>query len=222
MNFLRKNANEFQSGYTGYYLKPATCPHCGVGTDAVATAREIFAYSGSSNLLLSAAKCTGCHKTFFYANLRESGNSDAEMVCIYPDRKLDYKNETLEKISPRFIRMYNQALNSEKIGDIELAAIGFCAALETLIKDYAIDELGKPAEEVAVKNLYQVIAEYLLQKDLINTPDLIRILGDDYVHYEDRYPVHDLVILKGYMEIFLKQIEMQYMISHPEPVTVDG
>ena len=190
MNFLRKNANEFQSGYTGYYLKPATCPHCGVGTDAVATAREIFAYSGSSNLLLSAAKCTGCHKTFFYANLRESGNSDAEMVCIYPDRKLDYK--------------------------------GFCAALETLIKDYAIDELGKPAEEVAVKNLYQVIAEYLLQKDLINTPDLIRILGDDYVHYEDRYPVHDLVILKGYMEIFLKQIEMQYMISHPEPVTVEG
>ena len=98
MNFLRKNANEFQSGYTGYYLKPATCPHCGVGTDAVATAREIFAYSGSSNLLLSAAKCTGCHKTFFYANLRESGNSDAEMVCIYPDRKLDYKNETLEKV----------------------------------------------------------------------------------------------------------------------------
>lgn len=144
------------------------------------------------------------------------------MVCIYPDRKLDYKNETLEKVSPRFIRMYNQALNSEKIGDIELAAIGFCAALETLIKDYAIDELGKPAEEVAVKNLYQVIAEYLLQKDLINTPDLIRILGDDYVHYEDRYPVHDLVILKGYMEIFLKQIEMQYMISHPEPVTVEG
>ena len=144
------------------------------------------------------------------------------MVCIYPDRKLDYKNETLEKVSPRFIRMYNQALNSEKIGDIELAAIGLCAALETLIKDYAIDELGKPAEEVAVKNLYQVIAEYLLQKDLINTPDLIRILGDDYVHYEDRYPVHDLVILKGYMEIFLKQIEMQYMISHPEPVTVDG
>ena len=35
MNFLRKNANEFQSGYTGYYLKPATCPHCGEKIDPI-------------------------------------------------------------------------------------------------------------------------------------------------------------------------------------------
>ena len=220
MNYLRKNSNEFQSGYTGCYLKPATCPHCGTGTDAVSTAREIFAYSGSSNLLLSAAKCTSCHRTFFFANLRESGNSDAEVVCMYPDKNIVYENDTLKKVSPRFIRMYNQALYAEKNGDTELAAIGYCTALTTLIKDYAIGVLGKPAEEVASRNLYQVIGDYLLQKELINTPDLIRILGDDYVHYNDRYPTRDLVILKGYMEIFLKQIEMQLLIRSAADVTL--
>lgn len=219
MNYLRKNSNEFQSGYTGCYLKPATCPHCGTGTDAVSTAREIFAYSGSSNLLLSAAKCTSCHRTFFFANLRESGNSDAEVVCIYPDKKTEYDNETLKKVSPRFICMYNQAMRSEKNGDTELAAIGYCTALRTLIKDYAVNELGNPAEEVASKSLYQVIGDYLLQRDLINTPDLIRILGDDYVHYNDRYPARDFVILKGYMEIFLKQIEMQLLIRSADVLT---
>ena len=51
MDFIRKNASEFQSGYTGYYLKPATRPHCGVGTDAVVTAREVFPFTGNANLL---------------------------------------------------------------------------------------------------------------------------------------------------------------------------
>jgi predicted amidophosphoribosyltransferase len=36
MDFIRKNASEFQSGYTGYYLKPATCPHCGAALKTAA------------------------------------------------------------------------------------------------------------------------------------------------------------------------------------------
>jgi hypothetical protein len=214
MNFIRKNASEFQQGYTGFYLKPAVCPHCGTGTDAVSTAREVFAFSANANLLLSSVKCTSCSKTFFFANLRESGNTDAEVVCIYPSLAKEYTNDTLEKISPRFIAMYNQSLRSEKAGDTELAALGYCSALETLVKDYALSELGKPAEEVVTKQLFDAISDYLLQKDLINTPDLRRILGDNYTHYEEKYPEQDLLILKGYMEIFLKQIEMQYLIKH--------
>ena len=119
MNFIRKNASEFQQGYTGFYLKPAVCPHCGTGTDAVSTAREVFAFSANANLLLSSVKCTSCSKTFFFANLRESGNTDAEVVCIYPSLAKEYTNDTLEKISPRFIAMYNQSLRSEKAGDTE-------------------------------------------------------------------------------------------------------
>ena len=188
MDFIRKNASEFQSGYTGYYLKPATCPHCGVGTDAVVTAREVFPFTGNANLLFASAKCTGCHRTFFFSCVRESGNSDAEVVSIYPNTADPFRNETLEKISPRFMNLYNQGIAAEKEGHIELAALGYCKALEIL--------------------------DYLQQRELINTPDLIRILGDEYTHYEKDYPEQDLVILKGYMEIFLKQIEMQYMIRH--------
>ena len=112
------------------------------------------------------------------------------------------------------MNLYNQGIAAEKEGHIELAALGYCKALEILVKDYAISELGKPAEEVVKKNLFDSVADYLQQRELINTPDLIRILGDEYTHYEKDYPEQDLVILKGYMEIFLKQIEMQYMIRH--------
>ena len=44
---------------------------------------------------------------------------------------------------------------------------------------------------------------------------VVRILGNDYTHYERKYPQHDFELLKGYMEIFLKQIEVRYMVNHP-------
>lgn len=65
------------------------------------------------------------------------------------------------------------------------------------------------------KKLFDAISQYLNQPDLINTADVVRILGNDYTHYKRKYPQHDFELLKGYMDIFLKQIEVQYMINHP-------
>lgn len=48
--------------------------------------------------------------------------------------------------------MYNQALQSEFHKNIELAAVGYRSALEILIKDYAVNELGLNPEEVSSKN----------------------------------------------------------------------
>lgn len=128
---------------------------------------------------------------------------------------IPYCNDILATISPKFIDMYNQALQSEHAGNIELAAIGYRASLEVLVKDFAINELHEPANNVEEKKLFDAISQYLNQPDLINTADVVRILGNDYTHYKRKYPQHDFELLKGYMDIFLKQIEVQYMINHP-------
>ena len=111
--------------------------------------------------------------------------------------------------------MYNQSLKAESNGHYELAAIGFRTSLEILIKDYAITELNLSEDDVAKKNLFNAISEYLNQDNLIKTADVIRILGNDFTHYERKYPEHDFELLKGYMNIFVKQIEVQYMVNHP-------
>ena len=136
-------------------------------------------------------------------------------VCILLLKLSHTKNENLAAISERFIDMYNQALQAEYNQNFELAAIGFRSSLEILIKDYAIQELGEPAETVAKQSLCNAIATYLQQADLVNTADVVRILGNDYTHYKRKYPEHDFVLLKKYMEIFLSQIEVKYMIKHP-------
>lgn len=141
------------------------------------------------------------------------------MVSMYPSFQVTpYANEKLAAISQRFIDMYNQALFAEFNQNYELAAIGFRSALEILVKDYAIQELGEPAETVAKQSLCNAIEKYLNLPDLVNTADVVRILGNDYTHYQRKYPEHDFALLKKYMEIFLSQIEVRYMINHP-PVT---
>lgn len=214
MKYLNKKGSDFSSSYKFNYQKPAICPYCGTGTDAVLTNKYNFSLDGKA-FIAATCKCTACQKTFFFACVSD-GNGNAPNVCLFPDVSFTpYKNDILSSISPEFINMYNQALQSEFAGSIELAAIGYRSSLEILIKDFAINELKKPATDVEKKSLCSAIGEYLNQPDLIRTADVVRILGNDYTHYKRKYPQHDFELLKGYMDIFLKQIEVQYMINHP-------
>lgn len=221
LKFIKKPANEFASNFVGTYSKPTTCPHCGIGTDARIIDHKNFALENNTYLITASCVCTSCQKIFFFVCYKNKEMSDnAPLVFVYPNNQYVYKNPIIENFSPRFIDMYNQSLHSEINGDTELAAIGYRSALEILVKDYAINELGKPKEEVSGKKLFGAISEYLHQDDLVKTSDVIRILGNDFTHYERKYPQHDFNVLKGYLDIFIKQIEIQYMIKHP-PVSRD-
>ncbi len=213
LNYLLKKASVF-GNYSHNYRKPSVCPHCGFGTDAPFAKKDVYSYNGHY-LLVATCTCTSCGKHFFFVCEYDSGKENYDPI-VYPNIAFTpYSNEILEKISSRFIDMYNQALQSEFHKNLELAAIGYRSALEILVKDYAIKELGQNPEEVSSKKLCPAIGTYLNQEDLVKTADVIRILGNDYTHYKRKYPQHDFELLKGYMEIFLKQIEVQYMINHP-------
>ena len=212
-NYLLKKASAF-GNFSGNYKKPSVCPHCGFGTDAPLHQKGTFSFNGHY-LFIATCTCTACGKNFFFSCEYNFGKTDYDPI-IYPSIAFTpYSNDIFEKISPRFTDMYNQALQSEFHKNIELAAVGYRSALAILIKDYAINELGLNPEEVRSKKLCSAIGTYLNQEDLVKTADVVRILGNDYTHYERKYPQHDFELLKGYMEIFLKQIEVQYMINHP-------
>lgn len=212
-NYLIKKASVF-GNFSNNYKKPSVCSHCGFGTDAPFYKKDVYSFNGHY-LFVATCTCTSCGKHFLFFCEYDSDKNDYEPV-IYPSITFaPYSNKILEKISARFIDMYNQALQSEFNKNLELAAIGYRSALEILVKDYAIKELGQNPKEVISKKLCPAIGAYLNQEDLVKTADVVRILGNDYTHYERKYPQHDFELLKGYMEIFLKQIEVQYMIKHP-------
>lgn len=212
-SYLIKGASVF-GNYSGNYKKPSICPYCGFGTDAPFSAKSPYSFNGHQ-LFIAICTCTACGKNFFFACEYDAKKTEYDPM-IYPAVAFTpYSNEILEKISPRFINLYNQALQSEFHKNVDLAAIGYRTALETLVKDYAVNELGQNPEEVSSKKLCAAIGMYLNQEELVKTADVVRILGNDYTHYERKHPEHDFKLLKSYMEIFLKQIEVQYMINHP-------
>lgn len=214
IKYLIKPAEIFGSNFVGQYKKLATCPFCGYGTDATFVHKVPYQFN-ETHILAATCNCTSCGKTFFFATEYAKGK-EYTPITIPSISFVSYTNEILSSISERFIDMYNQALQSEFVGNIELAAIGFRTALEILIKDFAINELGKDPDAVSKKKLCDAIGEYLLgQQELVATADVVRILGNDYTHYKRKFPEHDFELLKGYMNIFLKQIEVQYMIKHP-------
>lgn len=214
MKYIVKPATAFHSGFSFKYQKPATCPFCGCGTDATYKNKIYYRFNGG-HILLAVCECTSCHKSFFFA-CEHVKDDLAKTACIYPNETVvPYSNDNLSAISKRFIDIYNQALKAEYNGCYELAAIGYRSALEILVKDFAIKELSEPEETVIKQSLCNAIAQYLKQEDLVKTADVVRILGNDYTHCKRKYPEHDFVLLKKYMEIFLSQIEVQYMIKHP-------
>ena len=126
----------------------------------------------------------------------------------YPNTIKKLFSNNLKQMSPRFIDLYNQSLTSQSIGNFDLSAIGYRAALEVLIKDYAKDILKRPVEEINDKDLFNSIKDYI--PEFTVSADVVRILGNDYAHYIQRYDETDFHILIHYMKIFINLMESKF------------
>ena len=196
--------------------KPMICPHCSAYADGIKVQSTLCqtstadVYSG-----MVFYRCPNCNKIYAVIYEIDKTRKTATFEALYPSVRLSFSDERLNKLSPRFIDMYNQALLCESSGNIELAAIGYRASLEILVKDYAVVECGIERDVVKNKSLFASIEEYLGNKDLITSADVIRTLGNDYAHYERKYPEHDFEILKEYMEIFIHLVGTKLRLAHP-------
>ena len=203
------------SSYNFSLQKPMLCPICGAFQDGTIISKAMHSGPDDTQIGTVGYKCSHCAKPYVVLYKIDWKSKTGDFGGFYPPASIDYENETLESMSPRFISTYNQALRAESRGDIELASIGYRQALECLVKDYAINELRAEREQVVKKSLCDAISEYLGEKDLVSTADVIRILGNDYAHYERKYPELDFALLKRYMEIFIKLVETKFLIAHP-------
>ncbi len=198
--------------------KTQICPYCGFGTDPIRREHKMVLFDDGNNerALLLSLRCTHCKKYFVTANVFNIVSKTSYYAGSFPSSTLpEFKNERIEKISPRFISLYNQSLRAEHNGDIDLAGFGMRSALETLVKDYSVEILKIDENKVAKTSLCDCIGNYLGNKDLISTADVVRILGNDYVHAQKKYPEHDFEVLKNYMDIFISLIDVQLKIKFP-------
>ncbi len=214
MEFIKKGFDFFKTypSVNCTYQKPSICPHCGISCDGRVMSHHHYALNNLS-IVFFIFQCTSCNKLFTATYRVEDRKST--FCGMTPQNISSFSDSLIEQTSPRFIETYNQALRARDNGDLNLAAIGYRTAIEILVKDYAINELQKPREEVVKKKLFPAIKEYLSKTAFVNTADVIRILGNDHTHYERKYPDLDFNLLQEYMDIFIGLIRARLLIAHP-------
>jgi hypothetical protein len=192
---------------------PLECPHCGAyGVPDIVTSTHVVYGLSVYHMLILEHNCCDKISQAIYRVKDESG----ELLSLLPQiiKRGDFP-DSIKKISPHFIELYNQCYEAEQRGFLELAGSGYRNALEVLIKDYAISVLHEPEKEVISCSLSKAIQKYLSEVKLSQSADVVRILGNDHTHYERKYDDIDFQILKKYLKIFVDSIDCEYLIRNP-------
>lgn len=205
--YLQGNQNKFTAPI------PIICPHCSTMVYPTVLA-TVGTHAHSSGTFFTSCLINQCCNQPFLVNHLVK-NQRGDLLSIWPSYNKFELPESLKILSPRFVELYNQSYFAEQENFFELAGSGYRNALEVLIKDFAIKELNKPEADVVKLNLNRAISTYMPTINLSASADVVRILGNDYTHYERHYDHLEFSILKRYLKIFIDTIENEYLINHP-------
>ena len=187
------------------------CPFCGY-FNSPKKISDMYVHNDYLKPMVLIFETSCCNKHFLSLYIIENG--EAKLIKTYPTGSPDVFPQTIQELSPNFIKLHTQAKTSENNAHFELASTGYRNALEFLVKDFAIKVLNKSVEEVASKSLYKAIEDYLPNENLIKSADVVRILGNDNTHYLRKYPDIDIFTLKTYLQYFVEIINREYNFSN--------
>ena len=183
---------------------PNICPHCGKSMHPeLIEAFNVDVYADMLDIL-TLYRCTAdnCNKYFVLQYKRQFANEPFVNPIKYTYRPPINVTlpENIEKVSPMFVEIYNEAVQAERDGLQHIAGVGYRKAAEFLIKDYAISK--NPDQEDQVKNTFlgNVISEYL--GDFPKVQSLARAvawIGNDETHYVRKHDDKDVQHLKNFI-----------------------
>lgn len=193
---------------------PIICPNCNSSLQPIILDNRLLKFNEDTLLVIS--YIGNCCNIPFYATYKYHGNYQTTLLDVYPHLKSITLPDKIKELSPRFSNLYEQSYTAEQNGHIELAGSGYRNSIEILIKDFAIQKLNAPEDEVCKLSLYDAIGKYLTEVNIeTSAADVIRVLGNDYTHYQRKYDDIDFIIVKKYLEIFIQQIETKLLLMEP-------
>lgn len=192
---------------------PKECPHCNklAQMDIV---NMIRGPNKNIDLTLVVFQCMACRELVVgrYIGILNGFNLYIERnkTPFYPNKEytaIDFPEE-INKVSPYFQSIYNQAAKAEHYGCIDIAGAGFRKATEFLVRDFAIYKNENKKEKIlntsAPKN---VIRNFLNEYPRISRAAMASLeLGNDEVHYSKIYTEYALKDLKSFIEIAVGEI----------------
>jgi hypothetical protein len=169
-----------------------------------------------------------CHN-FFIVYYRLNPQQQMEIYSMKPS-KVEHESfpEAIRKISPSFVSIYEQALESRALGLDQIAGPGFRKAFEFLVKDYA-KTLSKADKHKDIETSFagNVVKNFIPDPRIQKVASRALWLGNDETHYLRKWEDHDIQDLITLIRltinwIDIEQLSEKYTKELPEESTGAG
>ena len=188
---------------------PNECPFC----HKTITPIPVYAYRKRGELeALLACPNDDCLKSFLAYYTVSTGSHPLFNGSVMKGNIVGKKfSENIEKVSPTFTEIYNQAYEAEQLSLFQICGVGYRKALEFLIKDYVILNNLKSKEKIEKIQLAQCIKEYVNDERLKSVAKRAAWLGNDETHYVRKWDTHNLEDLKKLIDLTVHWVEMELL-----------
>lgn len=199
---------------------PNDCPYC----HKTIRADWIEGHYGTSGHLEIIFVCPNqnCNRTFIGTYLYDNGDEKYEFLSTnIGNLKQKEFPEEIERISPDFIKIYNEAFFAEQNELFEICGVGFRKALEFLIKDYSILTYPNKEEEIKTIFLGKCIEQFVNDEKIKRVAKRAVWLGNDETHYVRKWDDKNLKDLKILIDLTvhwlgMKRLTESYLEDMPD------
>lgn len=182
----------------------SSCPLCGIALSPDVLYGALIDYDDESKnkvfLLNYCPKCEECFISRHVYDTEDDGylfESSAPLTTIRHDFP-----DTIKKISPDFVSIYNESLQAEAQGMTSICGMGYRKSLEFLVKDYAIHlntDTPKEIDKIKSMPLSACIQKYVDTPKIKTLATASAWLGNDETHYVRKHKDYGLKQLKTFV-----------------------
>lgn len=199
---------------TNYINVPELCPMC---HGSISPKYLNHNYNYDNDLFSVYYECTKCKRPFlaYYgtSNLLAQPCDGKTYPKFAKERNFD---EEINALSPKFAKIYNQAVEAEAMELDEIAGMGYRKSLEFLIKDFCVKQHQGKEDEIKNKLLGSVISEYVESVKIKNLAKISAWIGNDETHYVRKNEDLDIDNLKKFIEAAVHYISYELLSEEAE------
>lgn len=192
----------FKSGgntQTHIINEPEVCPMCGAVIKPSLLSSEVCPDNLGANFGVCTFLCLHCYKPFIAHYSLGKDNNDPLFVAPKMTVRRTFEQQ-ISILSPRFVEIYNQALEAETLELDEIAGMGYRKSLEFLIKDFLISKPENQKETIEKMELGNCIANKIDNPKLKALASRAVWIGNDFTHYTRRFDEYDVADLKRFID----------------------
>lgn len=188
------------------------CPCCGIHLSPdVLYGIIIEEYEEENNKAFLLNYCPNCNECFISRHTFDENTGDGFIFdSSAPMSHFKHNfSDNISKLSPEFVKIYNESLHAEELGLKSICGMGYRKALEFLIKDYIIHKDPDKKDTVISKLLMPCIKDHITDDRLKSLATACTWLGNDETHYSRKHKDYNINDLKIFIQAFVTFVDAE-------------